>query len=377
MAANEPITPEVRRLSIPVPRPLWILGAAIALSLTQVLAGNPADEDSDENTPLPEQQSRIAESITYRCLFGPGADAVVARTRLNELLSQKVSVVDRVCRLTEAQKQRLQLAGRGDNKRLIDRLYEMEMQCQLVKDDADKVKALVQETERLMGGISEPGRPLDKLLFDKTLEQLLTVEQRARYEPLHVVVRVGGLIRTQTQAAGDVREIILTGTPFADDDLAVMSKLSGLQTLALDRTRITDTGLAHLKKLTRLTYLRLDNTEVTDAGLAHLAGLNQLQWLELVNTKVTDAGLAHLEGLTELISLELGNSTVTDAGLAHLEGLTKLRALELANTPVTDVGLTHLKGLTKLEWLGLRTTSVTDGGVAKLKETLPALKIEK
>jgi Leucine-rich repeat (LRR) protein len=377
MAANKPITPELCRSSIPVPSPLWILLAAIALSLTQVLAGNPAAEDSDENAPLPEQQGRIAESIAYRCLFGPGSDAVVARKRLDELLSQKVSVVDRVCGLTETQKQRLQLAGRGDNKRLIDRLDEMEMQCQLVRDDADKVKALVQETVRLMGGISEPGPPLDKLLFDKTLEQLLNVEQRARYEPLRVVVRIGGLIRTQPQAAGDVREIILTGTPFADDDLAVMSKLSGLQTLALDRTRITDTGLAHLKKLTRLSYLRLDNTKVTDAGLAHVAGLSQLEWLELVNTKVTDAGLAHLEGLTELISLELGNSTVTDAGLAHLVGLTKLRALELANTQVTDAGLTHLKGLTKLEWLGLRMTGVTDGGVAKLKEALPGLKIEK
>jgi hypothetical protein len=377
-SAPQRLTPaDPRRVPIQTLRALWILLVALALSLTQGLAGNPPGEESDEDAPLPKEQSRSAGSTIYRWIFGPDSDAVVARKRLNEILSQRVRAVDRVCGLTDAQKQRLHLAGQGDNKRLVDRLEEIEVQCQLVQDDRDKVKALVEEAVRVMGGVSEPGPPLSKSLFDKSLEQLMTTEQRARYEPLHVVVRVGGLIRPQTQASAEVWEIILTGTPFADDDLAQMSRLSGIKTLTLDRTLITDMGLAHLKKLTDLRYLRLDDANVTDAGLVHLGELTTLESLELCNTKVTDTGLVHLEGLTKLVSLELGSTKVTDAGLVHLEGLSSLRALELANTHVTDAGLTHLKGLTKLEWLGLRMTRATDAGVATLNEALPGLKIDK
>src|SRR5207245_228361 len=52
-----------------------------------------------------------------------GGSAAAARSRLNAQLLDQVQDIDRTCKLTDAQNQKLQLAGRGDIKRFFDR-YE-------------------------------------------------------------------------------------------------------------------------------------------------------------------------------------------------------------------------------------------------------------
>src|SRR5438552_2252509 len=122
--------PSTRRFSICPPRPLWIGMATAMLSLAAAVAGDPADEEPGENAPLAARAIRINElridlareqyTVAIRQL-----DAVAARKQLDTVLRQRVAVVDTVCGLNDMQKQKLELAGRGDVKRFIDRAQEI------------------------------------------------------------------------------------------------------------------------------------------------------------------------------------------------------------------------------------------------------------
>jgi hypothetical protein len=288
--ARNPLTPEPRRISIRLPRPLPIWLATIGLSLAAAVADA---QDIAKDAPPPEQQVEIADPNVYRWVFGGNSDAIEAGKVLERLLRQKIAIVDRVCRLTDTQKQKLLLAGRGDIKRFIDGVEEIGTRMRHVKDDPDKVNALGQEAHALSFSFIVPGLPIGRLLFVKVLETTLTAEQLARYEPLRAVYRVGGLV--QSRGPDEVALINLNGTAFADDGLAHVKGLTGLKSLLLSGTQVTDAGLAHLKGLTGLETLRLMNTQVTDTGLEHLKRLTKLKQLELSSTRVTDSGVAELK----------------------------------------------------------------------------------
>ena len=214
------------------------------------------------------------------------------------LLREKIDTVDRVCRLTESQKQKLELAGRGDSKRLIDRIEKIGKQLRPVTDDAginNERLGLAREAELLSRG-SSPGVPDEGSLFVKSVAQTLTAEQLVRYEPLRAVYRVGGVVQILQIGSNEVLEVNLVGTAMTDDGLAPLSRWSELQCLYLGKTQVTDAGLAHLKNLSILQRLALDDTDVTNAGLVHLKGLSNLRWLFLRNAQVTDAGVSELQG---------------------------------------------------------------------------------
>jgi hypothetical protein len=367
MSVTDPITREPCRLLLL--RFLSVGLATVFAFLTAPVSGDPADGRSAK-VALAEEQVHVADPTVYRWVFGDGSDAVTARKQLEMFLSQKVMLVDRVCGLTDAQKQTLQLAGRGDNKRLLARVEEMGMQLQLVKNDENKVEALFQDAKTLRhhvgAGLSH------EMFFVKSLEKTLTAEQLVRYEPLRAVLSAGGMVQPWLQKSDELLEVTLTGTGFADDGLAQLSDLPGVRALALGGTQVTDAGLAHLKRLTHMRRLILDDTRITDAGVAQLKELTNLEELFLTKTQVTDAGLVHLKRLSKLKVLGLEKTRVTDEGLAHLKGLTGLYFLMLMQTKVTDSGLTHLRELTKLEVLWLADTRVTDTGLVHL-QALPNL----
>ena len=412
---------ETRRFSIRPPRPLWFLLAAGILSLTAAVARDSENDESGENAPLLGQRLKRAEPTGYRWLFGGDDDAVAARKQLDMHLRQRIAIVDHVCGLTDAQKQQLELAGRGDNKRLSDHIEEFRREFQSAKNDQNRINELHQVAQPLIRRLN--GIPSDDSLLVKMLEKILTADQLAKWEPIRVVDRAGGLVQMRQCGPDKILEINLTGTAFADDGLVLLGELPNLHVLALGGTRVTDTGLKQLKRLASLKVLWLYNTAVSDSGLAHLNGLASLESLKLSGTKVTDAGLVYLKELTGLKALFLDNTKVTgigmihlnalanleqlslassnvtdaglaklsglsslrqitlentlvgDAGLAHLNGMSSLRRLALGNTQVTDTGLLHLKGMAKLENLSLDMTRVTDAGVAEMQRILPGLKI--
>ncbi len=104
-----------------------------------------------------------------------------ARSRLDALLVVRLEDVVQACRLTEVQRQKLQLAGRGDIKRFFDRVEELRRKFQLVKTDQNRIGEILQEIQPLQVNF-QTGPFGDASIFAKTLNTTLTSEQREGYE---------------------------------------------------------------------------------------------------------------------------------------------------------------------------------------------------
>ena len=108
-----------------------------------------------------------------------GTDA--ARLRLETILAARVEKIARQCALTEVQKKKLLLAGRGDIKRLFDRVDEMRANLKGDADDQKKLTEFLAEMRLLRidasGDIFGEGS-----IFAKALKTTLTVVQTAQYE---------------------------------------------------------------------------------------------------------------------------------------------------------------------------------------------------
>jgi len=266
-------------------------------------------------------------------------------------VQRKILIVDQLCGLTDSQKQKLELAGRGDIIRALDRAAEIERQFQLVRDDIAKINELCQEALQIRRSLI--ALTDDDSLFVKTLEKSLTPEQSASYQPLRALYRVGGRAVMNSRGSREGLAINLQGTEFADGDIVLLGDVPNLHSINLSGTRVTDTGMTYFTRVT------------------------SLQELDLSETEVGDSGLAELKGMTRLEAVDLRRTSVTDAGMVHLNGFTQLQRLVLYDTQVTDAGLKHLKGLPGLQDLRLTGTMATDAGIAELRETLPRVRIEK
>ena len=385
------------------------------------VADEPGDDADPEVVRPPAIPTGLEATAVDELLGAPDPQSLAGREqRLDSSLHQKLGTIVWVCGLTESQRRKIELAGRGDIKRFLDRVDDQRSQS--AKGDISRVDRISREVAVLRvllnSGLHEEGS-----LFDKTLMKTLTAEQTTRFLVFRKIEALGGTIQKRLQQT----EIRLSAIEIADSDLAGLEDLTGLQVLALDGTRVTDAGLVHLMNLKNLKSLDLartstgstglsnlhelmlldnldlTNTRVTDVGLNHLGKLSNLQRLYLCGTQITDAGLVSLKPLKNLevlymgrtrithaglVELELKNMTclkeldlngtqISDAALMQLEGLVKLRKLDLSFTRCTDNGLSYLKGLTGMQFLSLRSTLVTDAGVAELKRSLPRLTIVK
>jgi hypothetical protein len=119
---------------------------------------------------------------------GPAQNAASARKELDRSLLLNIQDIDRVCKLTEAQKKKLELAGRGDIKRFYDH-YEV------VKQKFHRLKQKQQDEnnwQELWNELWQDINPLqtkfqsglfheDSLIY-KSLRHSLTAEQLPRYQ---------------------------------------------------------------------------------------------------------------------------------------------------------------------------------------------------
>ncbi|MBI3861998.1 MAG: hypothetical protein HY290_08885 [Planctomycetia bacterium] len=318
--------------------------------------------------------------------------------RLGAILRRKLAPLEWTCELTETQRKRLHLAGRGDVQRLVNRITVLhargatlpklitdETFCKL-NDEADELQSLL-----------DAGPFGDDSLLSKALQHTLTADQFARFEEVsqfehredwQVVAAadapgIPGL-RVSTDSLHDetlklllkftfLRRLTLGGSEVCDDDLDHLQELTRLEFLDLSRSSVTDDGLWRLRFLTSLRILRLDNTLVSGEGFRHLQLLPNLEELSVVESSVMDDGLVHLPGLKKLQSVNLHNTLITDAGLAHLSSLPLLKRVNLENTDLTDSGLRHLRTIKTLELLDCSETNITPSGIAMLNRWRPGL----
>lgn len=357
-----------RRFLVWLTRPLRICFAFSVLLATPAVADEPDDDEvvEEPQPPVLDGKFPVVVSNAYAWVFGRGYDADLARGQLETLLQQKIGTFDVICDLTDGQKRRLQLAGHGDVKRLIDRLEDIETRLPHVREERALLNPLLGE----LGAIKQTLKSdfsADGSLFNKVLRRTLTDTQNARIATLREIERIGGAVHSDSIGPVAALEISLSGIPIANEDLAGLAGLTSLRTLNLTSTPVTDDGLIHLRGLTKLQTLDLTGTKVTDSGLVSLSRLTALKRLELFATTVTSAGLAHLSALTSLNELNLSDTRVADAGLVQIQGLKKLHSFNLHKTLVTDAGLVSLREMASLEWLDVSGTQVSDAGLIHLR----------
>ena len=176
---------------------------------------------------------------------------------------------------------------------------------------------------------------------------------RRQEEAVAAVRRLGGSATAgdETVATGLLRPLFfpkivkvnLQGTEATDDDLKLIGRLSGLDSLNLSQTKIGAGSLAPLGGLRSLRLLSLADTGIGDDDLAHVGRLTGLVSLDLSGTAVGDAGLEHLRSLSALIALSIHGSKVTGAGLEHLCGLPAPYSLSLDEGQITPAAVGSLQ----------------------------------
>ena len=126
------------------------------------------------------------------------------RRQTESILDTEIRTVDARCSLSEAQKKKLQLAGRGDIARWLSRVSELRMKCTAAAMDLQQYQAIMLELQS-MRYVPQYGPFGETSLFRKTLRTTLTDEQLARFQALvreRSVERVEDALSNWDRAAG-------------------------------------------------------------------------------------------------------------------------------------------------------------------------------
>lgn len=153
----------------------------------------------------------------------------------------------------------------------------------------------------------------------------------------------------------ELKILSMAGCALSDESLSVISSLSALTELSINRNKITD--LSTLNQLEQLEFLNASNNKLTTT--VDISAFPRLKYLHL-----TDNGLYDLSGLSdlrELLYLDVSENAVTD--LSPLSGLKALEELSLrGNRPDNVKVLNTLPALSRLDLsdCGLASLSVVN-----------------
>ena len=170
------------------------------------------------------------------------------------------------------------------------------------------------------------------------------------------------------------------GVKVRDEDLAGLSRLTGLRGLYLDGCfDLGDSALEHIGRHAPLETLFLSGNGITDDGLRHLAGLTHLTELGL-DAPITGEGFRHLAPLSRLETIHLpACPRLEPEELSNLGAARALATLCFYSCPrMTDDWLLALAALPALEGLRLvRCDGVTASGLAALSALRPDVAVER
>ena len=161
-------------------RSLWTFLLTAALACSSARFGRSSDDDDPVDAGAADGPAPLTINNPALLRIKKGISFVPQRSHLNEVLAWKIEEIDLVCHLTNGEKEKLRLAGKGDVTRFLDRAHELKAALPSVNgppqvDDAvhewDSLKEL------MTSGIFEEGS-----LFSKTRRRILTTEQMAKLE---------------------------------------------------------------------------------------------------------------------------------------------------------------------------------------------------
>ena len=139
------------------------------------------DEPKAKAIAAPHGRDLVHDEIYNRWVFSLLGGIDAARVRLESILTARVEKIARQCALTQVQKKKLLLAGRGDIKRMLDRVAEI--RARLEGDANDRTRLLALLDELGPPRVDSSGDPFGEgSIYSKALKKTLTAEQSARYE---------------------------------------------------------------------------------------------------------------------------------------------------------------------------------------------------
>src|SRR5262249_24107672 len=100
------------------------------------------DPRHDDEPPIGQGGQLPGDDDFVRLSFNYDWAEIVTRERLTPLLKQKIAAIDRFCDLSDVQRQKLQLSGRGDIKRRLDAIERARSRFELVRNDAKRASEL-------------------------------------------------------------------------------------------------------------------------------------------------------------------------------------------------------------------------------------------
>jgi Leucine-rich repeat (LRR) protein len=224
IANASPMASEHRRISVRLPRPLWIGLAAVALIIASLglRIGLPAYR---RHAAMRRLEAAGAFISTYR--IGPNW--------LREFLGPQLM-------------------------RPFERIYDLNLEVlQAADSDLAPLRSLP-DVESLTIYSEE--------ISDAGFENLATLTSLKQLNAGGMRLTDAGLRHLAGLKSLEELDVSLTGV--TDAGLAHLTRLTRLRVLDLSYTKITDAGLEILKELPSLDYLDLDGTMVTDAGVAEL-----------------------------------------------------------------------------------------------------------
>jgi len=177
-----PRAPQSEKLAEPV-------GGAVERVFVSFRDPDGPDGDLEEPNPLknaplaPRLQFQIDPGDFDDLVFGRESTAGIVRDEFQKDLRQRLDVASQICELTEARKNKLQLAGNGDIQRYFDRIVQLHSRFCIPADAvggfrgvANGAAELAQEAMPLQR-VRNAGLFGDDSLFTKTLRSMASTEQ--------------------------------------------------------------------------------------------------------------------------------------------------------------------------------------------------------
>jgi hypothetical protein len=163
----------------PVPPARVLVGRGIVVE--DVLEESAEEDGAEEDKPK-SPRAVISRQTFDQVVFGSTGDVDSGRVYLERILSGKIRSVEQVCRLTPAQAKRLLLAGRGDLKRLFDRIEEERKEFERLRGDVERCVDFLRGLRPLQISLRQGPFEFDSI-YAKTLRKMLDGGELARRMP--------------------------------------------------------------------------------------------------------------------------------------------------------------------------------------------------
>ena len=143
-----------------------------------------AQDDDDEPPPagvqVQVQNFEMPENQFDAWVFQNLQTVAAARKKLDQMLSLQMDDVDRACQLSETQRKKLQLAGRGDILQFFEQVEVVRKKFLLVRKDQQKFNEIWQDISPLQVRF-QSGLFGEDSFYHKTLRNMLKGEQLSKF----------------------------------------------------------------------------------------------------------------------------------------------------------------------------------------------------